>query len=89
MLGRLPGGVRDRAVPVLRRHLQREQRQRAPITPAERAALLPSFLDDISLLESVTGLRLDHWRRLDAHERPPLDIRGRIGTAHTDIDRPL
>ena len=89
MLGRLPGGIRDRAVPVLRRHLQREQRQRAPITPAERAALLPSFLDDIAVLESVTGLHLDHWRRLDAHERPPLDIRGRIGTAHTDIDRPL
>ena len=48
-----------------------------------------AFLEDIALLESVTGLHLDHWRRLDAHERPPLDIRGRIGTAHTDIDRPL
>jgi hypothetical protein len=74
---------------VLRRHLQREQRQRTPLTAAERAALLPVFLHDIALLESATGLRLDHWRALDAHQRPPLEIRGRIGTAHTDIDRPL
>ncbi len=89
LLDRLPGRTGDRAVPAVRRRLQREQRQRAPLTPAERTALLPSFLDDIALLESVTGLRLDHWRTLDAHERPPLDVRGRIGTAHTDIDRPL
>jgi hypothetical protein len=89
LLDRLPARVRDRTVPVLRRHLQREQRQRTPLTAAERAALLPVFLDDIALLESATGLRLDHWRALDAHQRQPLEIRGRIGTAHTDIDRPL
>ena len=89
LLDRLPGRTADRAVPAVRRRLQREQRQRAPLTPAERAALLPSFLDDIALLESVTGLHLDHWRALDTHERPPLDVRGNIGTAHTDIDRPL
>jgi Sulfotransferase family len=89
LLDRLPGGLGNRAFPAVRRHLQREQRQRAPLTPAERAALLPAFLEDIALLESVTGLRLDHWRALDAHERPPLDVRGRIGIAHTDIDRPL
>jgi hypothetical protein len=89
LLGRLPGRAGDRAVPAVRRRLQREQRQRTPLTAAERAALLPSFLDDIALLESVTGLRLDHWRALDAHERPPLDIRGNIGTAHTNIDRPV
>ncbi|HEY7102063.1 MAG TPA: sulfotransferase [Mycobacteriales bacterium] len=88
-LARLPGRTGDRAVRAVRRRLQREQRQRTPLTPAERAALLPSFLDDIALLESATGLRVDHWRALDAHQRPPLDIRGNIGTAHTDIDRPL
>jgi hypothetical protein len=88
-LERLPAGVRRRAVPAVRRHLQREQRQRAPLTPDERAALLPSFLADIALLEAVTGLRLDHWRDVHTRERPPLDVRGRIGTAHSDIDRPL
>jgi hypothetical protein len=89
VLARLPGPIRGRAVPAVRRHLQREQRLRAPLTPAERSALLPSFLADIALLEAVTGLRLDHWREEQAHERPPLDVRGRIGTAHSDIDRPL
>jgi hypothetical protein len=89
LLARLPARARDRAVPAVRRHLQREQRQRAPLTAAERAALLPSFLDDIALIESITGLHLDHWRAHVPHERPPLDIQGRIGTAHTNIDRPL
>jgi hypothetical protein len=85
----MPGSLGDRVLPAARRHLQREQRQRTLLTPDERAALLPSFLDDIALLESVTGLRLDHWRQPEADERLPLDVRGRIGTAHTDIDRPL
>ncbi len=89
VLDRMPGSVHGRVVPAVRRHLQREQRQRAPLTPAERVALLPSFLGDIALLEAVTGMRLDHWREVHASERPPLEVRGRIGTAHTDIDRPL
>jgi Sulfotransferase family len=88
-LDRLPGIIHDRAVPAVRRHLQREQRPRAPLTPEERAALLPSFLPDIEMLEALTGLRLDHWREERAHPRAPLEIRGRIGTAHGDIDRPL
>jgi hypothetical protein len=88
-LNRLPATIRRPVVPAARRHLQREQRQRMPLTPAERAALLPSFLADIALLEATTGLRLDHWREARARERPPLDVQGRIGTAHTDIDRPL
>ena len=40
-------------------------------------------------LLDARGVSVDHWRALDTHERPPLDIRGNIGTAHTDIDRPL
>jgi hypothetical protein len=88
-LDRLPAAVRDRAVPWVRRRLQREQRTRSPLTPAERAALLPAFEDDITLLEKLTGFGLEHWRELHATARPPLEIRGRIGTGHTDIDRPL
>ena len=88
-LDRLPSGVRDRAVPRVRRYLQREQRPRSPLTPDERSALLPSFLEDIAVLERLAGLRLDHWREEQARARPPLEIRGRIGTAHGDIDRPL
>jgi hypothetical protein len=82
---RLPRSVRGPVV----RYLQREQRPRAPLTPEERSALLPSFLADIALLEAVTGLRVDHWREVQARERPPLEVRGRIGTAHSEIDRPL
>jgi hypothetical protein len=88
-LDRLPAAVRDRVAPRARRRLQREQRPRAPLTPAERAALLPAFEDDITLLEKLTGLGLEHWREVHATRRPPLEIRGRIGTAHSDIDRPL
>jgi hypothetical protein len=88
-LDRLPAQVRRPVVSRVRRHLQREQRTRSPLTPAERAALLPSFEADITLLESLTGLQLSHWRQAEALARPPLEIRGRIGTAHSDIDRPV
>jgi Sulfotransferase family len=88
-LDRLPAAVRGPVTTRVRRHLQREQRTRAPLTPAERSALLLVFDQDITLLESLTGLRLEHWRASQAHARPPLEIKGRIGTAHSDIDRPL
>lgn len=88
-LDRLPAAVRAPVTTRVRRHLQREQRTRTPLTPAERSELLPFFDSDVTLLESLTGLRLDHWRAERAHTRPPLDVRGRFGTAHTDIDRSL
>jgi hypothetical protein len=88
-LDRLPAPVRRPVVARVRRHLQREQRTRPPLTAQERAALLPYFEPDIALLESLTGLQLGHWRQADALARPPLEIRGRIGTAHSDIDRPV
>jgi hypothetical protein len=88
-LDRLPGAIHGRVVPAVRRHLQREQRPRTPLTVEERVALLPSYLADIALLEAITGMHLDHWREVHAGERSPLEVRGRIGTAHTDIDRPL
>lgn len=65
-------------------------RPRTPLTADERARLLPVFAEDTALLETLTGLHLAHW--LDPGNgtaRPPLDIRGRFGTAHTDIDRPV
>jgi Sulfotransferase family len=85
----LPGAVQAPVTTRVRRWLQREQRTRAPLTADERSALLPAFDEDITLLEKLTGLELDHWRAEQAHARPPLEIRGRIGTAHSDIDRPL
>jgi Sulfotransferase family len=88
-LDRLPGPVRGPVVGRVRRRLQREQRTRPPLTADERAALLPLFDGDITLLESLTGLSLDHWREAHVLDRPPLEIRGRIGTAHSDIDRPV
>lgn len=88
-LDRLPSAVRAPVTTRVRRWLQREQRTRTPLTPAERAELLPAFDEDITLLEKLTGLRLDHWRAEHAHTRPPLEIRGRFGTAHSDIDRPI
>jgi Sulfotransferase family len=88
-LDRLPGSVRAPVTTRVRRWLQREQRTRTPLTAAERSELLPVFDEDITLLEKLTGLRLDHWRAEQAHTRPPLEIKGRFGTAHSDIDRPL
>jgi hypothetical protein len=89
-LDRLPASVRLPVTTRVRRRLQREQRTRTPLTPDERTRLLPAFDEDITLLEMLTGLRLDHWRELhNATARPPLEIQGRFGTAHRDIDRPL
>jgi hypothetical protein len=88
-LDRLPASVRAPATARIRRWLQREQRTRAPLTAEERTRLLPVFDEDVALLEKLTGLDLTHWREAHALARPPLDIQGRIGTAHSDIDRPL
>ena len=74
----------------LSRHLQREQRPRQPLTPDQRAALIPRIADDVRLLEQVTGESFSEW--LDAQRRGhrvPLSLPRRIGTAHGSIDRPL
>jgi integrase len=89
-LDRLPAAIRLPVTTRVRRRLQREQKTRSPLTPDERARLLPAFDEDITLLERLTGLRLEHWREPhNGTARPPLEIQGRIGTAHSDIDRPL
>ena len=86
--GRLSGPLERRLTAYGRRVLQREQRTRTPLTASERERLIPEFDADIALLESLTGLRLEHWRDpRNGVDRRPLDIRGRFGTAHTSIDR--
>lgn len=49
--------------------LHRREGKRPVTTPAERAALLPLFTDDIALLQDVTGERYDDWLSLDRHAR--------------------
>lgn len=72
------------------RALQREQRTRVPLTAEERQELLPSFLDDISLLERVTGESFEDWRDLhNGRSRSPLSIDRKFGTGFGSIDRPL
>jgi hypothetical protein len=76
----------------LSRHLQREQRVREPLTPDQRAALLPHFTDDVLLLERLTGESWSDWLDLDVGrfgDRTQLRPAGRIGTAHQSIDRPI
>ena len=47
--------------------LHRKTGPRPVTTPAERAALLPRFADDIALLQEVTGERYDDWLSVDRH----------------------
>ena len=47
--------------------LHRKRGPRPVTTPAERAALLPLFADDIALLEEVTGASYTDWLAVDRH----------------------
>jgi hypothetical protein len=49
--------------------LHRKRGNRPVTTPAERAALLPAFADDIALLQDVTGERYDDWLSVDRHAK--------------------
>ncbi|HEY0003104.1 MAG TPA: sulfotransferase domain-containing protein [Actinoplanes sp.] len=51
--------------------LHRKTGNRPVTTPAERAALLPAFADDIALLQEVTGERYDDWLAPDRHAKAP------------------
>ena len=50
--------------------LHRKTGARPVTTPQERAALLPSFADDIALLGDVTGENYDDWLAVDRHASP-------------------
>jgi hypothetical protein len=49
--------------------LHRKTGARPVTTPAERAALLPHFAEDIAVLQEVTGERFDDWLCVDRHAR--------------------
>jgi hypothetical protein len=51
--------------------LHRKQGTRPVTTRAERAALLPHFADDITLLQQVTGERYDDWLSVDRYVPAP------------------
>jgi hypothetical protein len=86
----LPGPLSELLSAAPLRVLQREQRARSPLTPAERIALLPEFEDDIRSLESLLQHELPHWRDpRNGTGRRPLQVTGRFGTAYRSIDRPL
>jgi hypothetical protein len=69
--------------------LQREQRTRDALTAEQRRQLIPHFVADIELLESLTHRSFSHW--LDPHngvDRAALKSPGWFGTAFRSIDRP-
>jgi hypothetical protein len=49
--------------------LHRKRGARPVTTPEERAALLPLFVDDIALLEEVTGEQYHDWLSVDRHAK--------------------
>jgi hypothetical protein len=85
----VPPVLWQRAERLLSAQIQREQRPRQPLTPEQRAALIPHFTDDIRLLEELTGGSFADWLR--PGQTPHVELRpaGPIGTAHNSIDRPL
>jgi hypothetical protein len=85
----VPGPWWSRVEPVLSRHLQKEQRPRQALTEDQRAELLPEFVDDIRLLEQVTGDSFSDWLASRSADNPALRPTGKIGTAFSSIDRPL
>jgi hypothetical protein len=87
---RLPGRLKRSVSGPAERLLQREQSLRDPLTTEERADLIPAFETDIALLEAITDRQFDHWRDLrNGTTRAPLAVKGRFGTGHRSIDRPL
>jgi len=78
-----------RAEIALSAQIQREQRPRQPLTPEQRAILIPHFADDIRLLEELTGTSFADWQQAAGMRHTDLKPTGRIGTAHNSIDRPL
>ena len=57
----LPGSAAAAATHRLERFLQRDARERQPLSWEQRQALLPRFEDDIKLLENVLGEDFSDW----------------------------
>jgi sulfotransferase family protein len=55
--------------------LWRDHGRRVPLKPADRAALLPEFADDIALLQEITGQSYQDWLDAERHANPPAQIR--------------
>jgi hypothetical protein len=60
-----------RLILLLRELLHRKRGTRPVTTRQERAALLPHFTDDITLLQQVTGERYDDWLSVDRYVAAP------------------
>ena len=87
---RLPPSVGDKLTLQATKMLQREQRTRMPLTAQERAVLLPTFYEDVTLLEQVTGESFADWRDAsNSISRSPLAVTRKFGTGFSSIDRPL
>jgi len=87
---RLPTAWWQRAETFLSRHLQREQRRREPLTSEQRVELVPHFVEDLELLERLTGQSFSDWLNTTGPDgRSALDTSGKIGTAYNSIDRPI
>lgn len=86
----LPDAAWRRAEAFLSRGIQTEQRRREPLTPEQRATLIPHFIGDIELLEQLTGESFADWRQSEPPSHAAdLKTTGPIGTAYNNIDRPL
>ncbi|MEV4704246.1 sulfotransferase [Actinoplanes sp. NPDC049316] len=73
---RFPVPLRRAARGPLLTMLHRKRGARPVTTPAERAALLPLFADDIALLQDVTGERYDDWLSVDRHAKTSQSLSG-------------
>jgi hypothetical protein len=58
---RLPGHAGSAVVDRIERSLQADSRPRQPLTWQQRQALIPHFIEDIRLLESLTGDNYSQW----------------------------
>jgi hypothetical protein len=81
----LPSIAGTAVTTTIERYLQRDTRPRQPLTWAERQAVLPGLVDDIRLLEEITGASFGDWLRPrersggQVGNRPPGQYQARNG----------
>ena len=69
---RYPVWLRKAARGPLLTALHRERGKRPRQTVEQRAEVLPAFVDEIRLLEDVTGTDYDDWTRVTTHTARPV-----------------